>query len=167
MKALETTVRVVAVGITLAVVMCVIFPQGGKKDGVPLRKFVEQECERQGVPFEFIDALITVESGWNPDATNAGNRNGTADHGLGQLNDATLKAHGLTKQDAYNPRINAVVTIKRAKEALLSVATKARDKREMYYLAAANYNAGNNLRAGYPHAEKVVAVLMRKLFEKI
>lgn len=171
---IEKMFRIVGVSVAVGLAIYILIGTNvtasiGKE--LTLRQFVQEEAQRQGVPFEFVDALIQIESEWNPNNTGVNiKKNGSksADHGLMQLNDATLRRFKLTKQQAYNPKVNVVYGIKRANEALLFAARKAKTRREMFYLAAAEYNAGaKNYRAGFPHAEKVIAVMERKLFENL
>lgn len=57
-------------------------------------------------------AIAVQESGLNPNAVNRGNKNGSVDHGLFQINSAwlpTLARHGITERQLYDPCIASYV----------------------------------------------------------
>lgn len=165
MKALEIAVRLFAVGFTLAAVMCIIFPQGGKKDTVPLKAFVKQSCEKAGVSYPVCEAVIEQESNWNPEATNVGNRNGTTDHGLMQINSRTAKEYGLSIRDLYDPKINVLAGLKKLQECkqraavALSKSKTAPRKRDYFHRVFKCYNGSDK------YAHEVLARLEDKLIE--
>ncbi len=59
-----------------------------------------------------LKAIAVQESGLNPNAVNRNNKNGSVDHGAFQINSSwlpTLKRHGITEQQLYDPCISAYV----------------------------------------------------------
>ena len=81
-----------------------------------LALYIAQQAKLNGVPLEIAEAIVSVESGWNPFATRR-NRNGTIDAGLWQLNSRTIK--WLAKRynsgqpiNAYDPYVSTRIALK-------------------------------------------------------
>lgn len=68
---------------------------------------VIEMAQKHGVPSALLFGLLQKESGFNTDAVNRANRNGTVDYGVAQINSSTLSGMGKTSEWAMNSR-NAI-----------------------------------------------------------
>lgn len=134
-----------------------------------LQDMVRQTAVKYGVPPLLSEALIDVESNWNPEAMgiNVGSdgRVKSRDHGLMQINDANAKRYGVSWVELYN---NPKVNIELGHTILANCQEKFRNERSKevrFRKTIACYNAGpGNLGAGYAHADKVLNKLKQRLF---
>ena len=72
----------------------------------PYRALFEEMAGKYGVDENVLHALAWHESGMNPNAVGAKNRNNTTDYGLMQINSANFAALGLTPATWADPRKN-------------------------------------------------------------
>jgi len=64
-----------------------------------IEEIVRGAAAQHGLPFSWLAAQITVESGWDPTAISP-----TSDYGLAQIH---LSAHKITPEEAFNPEFAA------------------------------------------------------------
>lgn len=69
-------------------------------------------ADKYQLSYPLLRAIAEQESGFNPASLNAANRDGSADHGLMQINGSwlpTLSRYGITREDLYKPCVSADV----------------------------------------------------------
>lgn len=76
-----------------------------------IANLVTQYANQYGVPPSIALGVASHESGFNPNATNTGNSNGTTDWGVMQLNDTVVKTLGIQNPLDPNQNINAGVSL--------------------------------------------------------
>jgi len=71
-----------------------------------IQQQITTQAAAAGVPAALALAIAQQESGFNPNAINTGNSNGTADYGVFQINSTNLASLGLTPASALDPTQN-------------------------------------------------------------
>ncbi|MDV7398965.1 lytic transglycosylase domain-containing protein, partial [Arthrospira platensis SPKY1] len=74
-----------------------------------IKQCLDQSAQHWGINPVLLKAIAKVESGFNPQAINRSNRNGTYDIGLMQINSwwlPKLSQHGITEPMLFDPCVN-------------------------------------------------------------
>ena len=91
-------------------VLCSVIAAATMGAAAPARSACwDDAAARYGLPAALLRAIASVESGFNPGATSTGNRDGSRDIGLMQINSAwrpLLAAYGIRESDLYDPCTN-------------------------------------------------------------
>ena len=70
-----------------------------------IQQMITSAAQQYGVPPSVALAVAKVESGFNPNAVNSANANGTTDYGVFQINSSNLASLGISS-DPLNPNAN-------------------------------------------------------------
>lgn len=76
-----------------------------------IQQMIVDAANRYGVPPNLALGIASHESGFNPNAVNTANPNGTKDWGVMQLNDTTVKTMGVTNPLDPEQNIDAGVSL--------------------------------------------------------
>jgi hypothetical protein len=66
-----------------------------------LKQYGQGVAAKYQVPWPIFDAMIQLESGWNPSAQSPPNSDGTIDQGIAQINTGTAPGWGVNPWDPY------------------------------------------------------------------